>query len=121
MAAVAAGRRGCAWSPPTARHLGELPAGEEGASATIPDGDDGRVAVLAERADPRWQATLDGSRRRRPTLVDGWAQGFVLPTEGGRLVITYDGTERTRWLAVQAGAGRPGGPARHCPARGGRS
>lgn len=82
--------------------LGELPAGAEAAAATIPAGDDGRLAVLAERADPRWQATLDGTPLANETVA-GWAQGFRLPTSGGQLEISYDQTERTRWLMVQAG------------------
>ena len=49
-----------------------------------------------------WRATLDGAPLERET-VDGWAQGFVLPPDGGRLEITYDGSERSRWLMLQAG------------------
>ena len=82
--------------------LGELPSGPEGAVATVPVGPDGRLAVLAERADPRWRATLDGSLLPTET-VDGWAQGFRVPSTGGRLQVAYDGSERTRWLTVQAG------------------
>lgn len=82
--------------------LAELPAGAEAAAAELPAGADGRLAVLAERADPRWQATLDGTPLVAQT-VDGWAQGFRLPGRGGDLEITYDQTERTRWLMVQAG------------------
>lgn len=82
--------------------LSELPSGPEGASAMVPDGPEGRRAVLAERVDGRWTATLDGAPLPAET-VDGWAQGFELPAGGGRLEITYDGSERTRWLTVQAG------------------
>ena len=82
--------------------LSELPAGAEAATATVPDGPSGRLVVLAERADLHWRAALDGSPLLAET-VDGWAQGFVLPDAGGRLQITYDGSERTRWLTVQAG------------------
>ncbi|MDO5645543.1 MAG: hypothetical protein Q4G21_07660 [Dermabacter sp.] len=48
-----------------------------------------RTIVLAERADPRWQASVDGRALDR-AVVDGWAQGFVVP-EGteGHLRITY--------------------------------
>nr|MBA2478569.1 hypothetical protein [Sporichthyaceae bacterium] len=46
--------------------------------------------------------TLDGTPLVAQT-VDGWAQGFRLPGRGGDLEITYDQTERTRWLMAQAG------------------
>ena len=36
-----------------------------------------------------------------PVLVDGWAQGFALPAQGGRLVLRYDSGRRDGWLAVQ--------------------
>jgi hypothetical protein len=56
----------------------------------IPAGALGRIVVLADRADAGWQATLDG-RRLDPITTAGWAQSFVLPTEGGALRITYAG------------------------------
>jgi hypothetical protein len=87
---------------PNGELLDVLPAGPEAAEAVIPDGGAGRVAVLAERADPHWRATLDGASLPAQT-VDGWAQGFSVPAAGGRLEITYDGSDRERWLFVQAG------------------
>ncbi|MEE1755982.1 glycosyltransferase [Streptomyces sp. SP18CS02] len=59
------------------------------AHTTIPSGGSGRVLRIADRADDGWQATLDG-RALKKTTVDGWAQGFELPAEGGRLDLTYD-------------------------------
>jgi hypothetical protein len=84
----------------TGDELGPLPAGIEGATAVVPRGAAGRIAVLAERADPRWHATVDGSPVAAHT-VDGWAQGFAIPASGGRLVISFDQSGRAAWLAVQ--------------------
>ncbi|MEW1569984.1 hypothetical protein AB0454_44710, partial [Streptomyces sp. NPDC093509] len=39
------------------------------------------------RAGPRTPAV---SPARGNTTVDGWAQGFELPTGGGRLDVTFD-------------------------------
>jgi GT2 family glycosyltransferase len=63
----------------------------KGISTTIPDGNNGRTLVLAERSAPGWQATLDGTR-----LVPadaGWNQAFELPADGGLLTVRY----RTPW------------------------
>ncbi|WP_084704311.1 glycosyltransferase family 2 protein [Phaeacidiphilus oryzae] len=78
-----------------------VPAGEVDVRATIPSGPQGRVLRLADRADSGWQATLDG-RPLTATTVDGWAQGFRLPADGGRLVVTYQtGILHKVWIAVQ--------------------
>ena len=53
----------------------------------IPDGEEGRRLVLAERADTGWQASLDGNRLEPDT--DGWAQAFKLPADGGTLTLDY--------------------------------
>ncbi|MYY85336.1 family 2 glycosyl transferase, partial [Streptomyces sp. SID335] len=67
----------------------------------IESGDEGRVLRLADSADPGWTATLDGRPLPR-TTVDGWAQGFELPTAGGHLDVTYDTPmTRTAWLWAQ--------------------
>jgi len=58
--------------------------------------------VLAEAAGG-WSATLNGkplTPLARP--VDGWAQGFVLPAGGGRLVIARDETARDLSLGAEA-------------------
>ncbi|MGW2595311.1 glycosyltransferase [Streptomyces sp. NPDC001515] len=59
------------------------------AHTEIPAGAEGRTLRIAEAADPGWQATLDGRTLDRKT-VDGWAQGFALPAEGGTLSLTYE-------------------------------
>ncbi|MFD5553005.1 glycosyltransferase [Streptomyces sp. NPDC127068] len=64
-------------------------------------GPEGRVLRLADTAAPGWTATLDGEPLPRVT-VDGWAQGFTLPTSGGRLDITYDAPlTHTAWVWAQ--------------------
>ncbi|SEC96386.1 Glycosyltransferase, GT2 family [Streptomyces misionensis] len=68
---------------------------------TVPAGSDGRVLRLADSAAPGWTATLDGKPLPR-TTVDGWAQGFRLPSAGGRLDVTYDAPiTHTAWLWAQ--------------------
>ncbi|MDC7122982.1 glycosyltransferase [Cellulomonas fimi] len=67
--------------------------------ATVPAGAAQRVLVLAERADPRWRAWLDGTPLR--AVDTGWRQGFEVPADGGRLVVRYDAPDRAPWLAVQ--------------------
>ncbi|MFF1682075.1 glycosyltransferase [Streptomyces sp. NPDC058256] len=68
---------------------------------TIPAGADGRVLRLADTADEGWTATLDGKPLPR-TTVDGWAQGFELPTGGGKLDVTFDAPlSHTAWLWAQ--------------------
>ncbi|WNZ11048.1 glycosyltransferase family 2 protein [Streptomyces sp. 11x1] len=68
---------------------------------TIPAGGSGRVLRLADTADEAWTATLDG-KPLTPTTVDGWAQGFQLPVDGGRLDVTFDApVTHTGWLWTQ--------------------
>ncbi|WP_369389631.1 glycosyltransferase [Streptomyces sp. CG1] len=68
---------------------------------TIPSGADGRVLRLADTAAAGWTATLDGKPLTR-TTVDGWAQGFQLPSTGGKLDVTYDDPiTHTAWLWAQ--------------------
>ncbi|HSX99342.1 MAG TPA: family 2 glycosyl transferase, partial [Streptomyces sp.] len=64
-------------------------AGPVDVHTTIPSGGSGRVLRLADTADESWTATLDG-KPLTPTTVDGWAQGFQLPVDGGRLDVTFD-------------------------------
>ncbi|MEV4334843.1 glycosyltransferase [Streptomyces sp. NPDC049597] len=72
------------------------------AHTEIPAGGSGRVLRIADRAAEGWQATLDG-RALKKTTVDGWAQGFELPAEGGRLDLTYeDPAIHTAWIWAQA-------------------
>ncbi len=67
----------------------------------VPSGSEGRVLRLADTAAEGWTATLDGKPLTR-TTVDGWAQGFELPTSGGKLDVTYDTPfTHTAWLWAQ--------------------
>ncbi|MEV7523990.1 glycosyltransferase [Streptomyces sp. NPDC091371] len=67
----------------------------------IPAGEAGRVLRIADRADAGWQATLDG-KPLKPKTLDGWAQGFELPAEGGRLDLVHESTLlRTGWHWTQ--------------------
>ncbi|MGY1436112.1 glycosyltransferase family 2 protein [Streptomyces reniochalinae] len=69
--------------------------------ATLPTGPSGRVLRLADEADSGWQASLDGSPLK-DTTVDGWAQGFELPTNGGKLTLTYETPlTHTVWVWAQ--------------------
>ncbi|MFE4174763.1 glycosyltransferase [Streptomyces sp. NPDC056909] len=71
------------------------------AHTEIPAGAAGRVLRIADRAAEGWQATLDGEVLTKKT-VDGWAQGFELPAEGGRLDLTYeDPITHTAWIWAQ--------------------
>ncbi|MFE0632742.1 glycosyltransferase [Streptomyces sp. NPDC058864] len=75
--------------------------GKVEAHTTIPAGADGRVLRVADLAAPGWTATLDG-KELTATTVDGWAQGFRLPSSGGRLDLVYDDPfTHTVWLWVQ--------------------
>ncbi|WUW23728.1 glycosyltransferase [Streptomyces sp. NBC_01463] len=89
---------------PSAAGDESLPVGSAPVEAhtKIPEGAAGRVLRIADAADPGWQATLDGRALTRKT-VDGWAQGFELPTEGGTLDLTYE-TPFTHsvWIWAQA-------------------
>ncbi|MEV8311641.1 glycosyltransferase family 2 protein [Streptomyces flavidovirens] len=73
------------------------------AHTTIPAGDAGRVLRIADSAAEGWQATLNGRVLEKKT-VDGWAQGFDLPAEGGRLDLTYEApVTHTVWIWTQVG------------------
>ena len=80
-----------------------VPSGPVGVTAAVAPGTSGTL-VLAEAAGG-WSATL-GGRPLTPLAapVDGWAQGFVLPAGGGRLVITRDETARNLSLGGEAAA-----------------
>lgn len=67
--------------------------------ADVPAGAADRVLVLAERADTRWRAWLDGTPLR--AVDTGWRQGFEVPADAGRLVVRYDAPDRGPWLAAQ--------------------
>jgi GT2 family glycosyltransferase len=80
-----------------------VPSGGLGVAGTIPPGPEGRTLVLAEQADDGWSATLAGAPLS-PTTHDGWAQAFELPENGGDVAVSYDDTNRSRWLLAQLAA-----------------
>ncbi len=65
-----------------------VPSGYDDVDAAVPEGPEGRLLVLAERADPGWSAWLDG--RRLTSTTSGWAQAFTLPASGGHLTVRYE-------------------------------
>ncbi|WP_327269365.1 glycosyltransferase family 2 protein [Streptomyces sp. NBC_01218] len=80
-----------------------VPSGPVESHTTVPAGENGRVLRLADAADPGWLATLDGKPLTRKT-VDGWAQGFELPANGGRFDLTYDTPlTHSAWIWAQIG------------------
>ncbi|MFI6639152.1 glycosyltransferase [Streptomyces sp. NPDC050504] len=71
------------------------------AHTEIPAGREGRVLRIADRADAGWRATLDGKPLTAKT-VDGWAQGFELPANAGRLDLTFEPPlTHTAWIWAQ--------------------
>ncbi|MHC0433154.1 glycosyltransferase family 2 protein [Streptomyces sp. O3] len=79
----------------------QVPAGPVEIHTTIEAGQDGRVLRLADSAADGWTATLDG-RPLTATTLDGWAQGFELPSSGGRLEVTFEAPgAHTGWLWAQ--------------------
>ncbi|GGO88080.1 glycosyltransferase [Wenjunlia tyrosinilytica] len=68
---------------------------------SIPAGAAGRVLRIADATDSGWRATLNG-RALTPTTLDGWAQGFELPAEGGALDVVHDTpVTHAAWLWAQ--------------------
>ncbi|QGQ18898.1 glycosyltransferase [Cellulomonas sp. JZ18] len=67
-------------------------------ATVVPPGDEDRVLVLAERADPGWQAWLDGRPLDRADA--GWRQAFRVGADGGRLEVRYVAPARGAWLAA---------------------
>ena len=65
-----------------------LPSGYDDVDTAVPAGPEGRLVVLAERADPGWTAWLDG--RKLTATTSGWAQAFTLPPSAGQLTIRYE-------------------------------
>ena len=78
-----------------------VPSGPVGVNTVLAASTSGTL-VLAEAAGG-WSAALNG-KPLAPLAqpVDGWAQGFVLPAGGGRLVITRDDTARDLSLGAEA-------------------
>ena len=65
-----------------------VPSGYDDVDAAVPEGPEGRLVVLAERADPGWSAWLDG--RRLTATTSGWSQAFTLPASAGHLTVRYE-------------------------------
>jgi hypothetical protein len=77
--------------------IGLIPSELETVDAAVPAGPEGRLVVLAERADPGWSAWMDG--RRLTSTTSGWSQAFTLPAQAGRLTIRYDNPWAV-WTAI---------------------
>jgi len=77
-----------------------LPAGPVGAHGDIDSGPEGRLLVVADRADAGWRATLDG-KALPATTYHGWAQAFRLPAQAGNVQLRYDQGNRPMLLWVQ--------------------
>ena len=79
-----------------------VPAGAVEVHTEIPAGPEGRTLRLADAASAGWHATLNG-RALTPVTLDGWAQGFELPADGGRLDVVHETSGgHTLWVWLQA-------------------
>jgi hypothetical protein len=65
-----------------------VPSKYDDVDAAVAEGPEGRLVVLAERADPGWSAWLDG--RKLTATTSGSAQAFTLPASAGQLTIRYE-------------------------------
>ncbi|PTT58754.1 glycosyltransferase family 2 protein [Arthrobacter sp. HMWF013] len=65
-----------------------VPSRYDDVDTAVAEGPEGRLVVLAERADPGWSAWLDG--RKLTATTSGSAQAFTLPASAGQLTIRYD-------------------------------
>nr|WP_256371720.1 glycosyltransferase family 2 protein [Pseudarthrobacter sp. NamE5] len=74
-----------------------VPSANNDVDAPVPAGPEGRLLVLAERADSGWSAWLDG--RRLTSTTSGWSQAFTLPTAGGQLTVRYE-NPWAPWTAI---------------------
>lgn len=77
--------------------VGLVPSGYNDVDSPVPSGPEGRLVVLAERADAGWSAWLDG--RKLTSTTSGWSQAFTLPASGGQLTIRYD-NPWALWTAI---------------------
>lgn len=74
-------------------------AGSGGSGSVVSSpGSSGRRLELAEAADSRWRATLDGVPL---TPIDGDTQTFGLPDSGGTLHVWFDDPAHRNWQIVQ--------------------
>ncbi|MGH3354299.1 MAG: glycosyltransferase, partial [Nocardioidaceae bacterium] len=76
---------------PTAASV--LPISSGSVDVSVPAGEGRRLLTLGERTDDGWQAELAG-RELEPRVVDGWNQAFVLPGQGGELVVEHSSSAR---------------------------
>lgn len=76
-----------------------VPARDGVVDEVVPAGDDERLLVLAERADPGWRAWLDGRPLR--SVESSWRQTFELGADAGRLTVRHEPGGRTPWLVLQ--------------------
>ena len=79
--------------------LAYLPSGQSGVDAAVPAGPEGRLLVLAERADDGWSASIDG--KKLTSVSAGWSQAFTLPAGGGNVQVNYRQPWAPFWNAVQ--------------------
>ncbi|MYW03586.1 family 2 glycosyl transferase, partial [Streptomyces sp. SID3343] len=79
-----------------------VPTTRDGVSTKIEAGPQGRILRLAERADSGWTATQGGKTLKGRT-IDGWAQGFELRPDGGKVEITHPAGRHGWWLLAQGG------------------
>jgi hypothetical protein len=86
-------------APPPAR---VLRSGQVRADTELRAGEKGRLLVLADPRDEGWQARLDGQVLPSRTY-DGWAQAFLLPADGGRLLVRHEQGLRAALLWAQLG------------------
>jgi hypothetical protein len=85
---------------PGAARVLAVPGGDaESLRASAPAGSGPRLLTLGESADDGWAATLSGDPVPA-RVVDGWAQGFVLPAGAGEVVVEHE-SARAWWLAGQ--------------------
>ena len=80
-----------------------LRSGSSTVAATLPAGPRSRTVALAETADPRWRATLDGAPLAR-SRTPGWGERFVAGRDGGELRVGYHSGSRCDWLLGQLAA-----------------
>ena len=71
------------------------------AVVTIPPGPERRWLVLGQSYNLGWNASLEGVDLGRPQLIDGFANGWLLPADGGELVLRWT-PQRVVTLALWA-------------------
>ncbi len=68
------------------------------AEGAVPAGWAGGTLVVAAKADAQWTASLNAVALQ-PTVVDGWAQGFVVPAGSvGQITVGVSEPTRRGWL-----------------------